>query len=374
MSSTEAILAALGKIVAPGTDDEDLVSLGYVKDLKREGDKVSFSVEFPGPLTPARKAVADQCREALKGQSEGDDLSVELISRIPASFAGDGKKGGPAPGVKNFVAVASGKGGVGKSTIAVNLAVGLAKAGARVGLLDTDVYGPSVPLLLGVSQQAYMEEMQRRHKENPPPAGPVMLEPFEAYGVKTMSLGFLIEPDKAAIWRGPMVHGAINQLLHEVDWGVLDYLILDLPPGTGDVQLTLAQGAPLAGAVVVTTPQPVALADVRKALDLFHKTETEILGIVENMAYHACTQCGHRDDVFGNGGGERSAKEWGLPFLGSLPLDTQFRVSGDLGQPILARDEGGPLVDALWHVIDRVTTVLAGKVRARPRSLPIRRS
>jgi ATP-binding protein involved in chromosome partitioning len=371
MSTTtkEPVLEALAKVLAPGTE-QSIVELGYVKDLEVTDGGVSLRVEFPAPLTPARRAVTDKVREALDASLK---VEVTLESKIPASFVGDGKDS-LAPGVRNFVAVGSGKGGVGKSTLAVNIAVGLARAGARVGLLDVDVYGPSVPLLMGVTREAFMEGLELR---DPPTdrSGPPKLYPHEAYGVKTLSLGYLVEADKAAIWRGPMVHGAVQQLLRDCDWGDLDYMILDLPPGTGDVQLTLSQTVALAGAVVVCTPQPVAVADARKALNLFQTTKTNVLGIVENMAYHACSSCGHEDSIFGSRGAQDAAEEWKVPFLGALPLDTRVRVSGDSGRPLLVDGEDGtPLADALWGVIDRLTAGIAENVRSRPRSLPITRS
>jgi ATP-binding protein involved in chromosome partitioning len=371
--SEEAVLSALTKVPAPGAEGESIVSLGYVRDLKVEGEKVSFRVEFPTPLTPARLAVEARCREALGERGAGAE--IELESRIPATFQPAEGEAGLAPGVKNFVAIGSGKGGVGKSTIALNVAVGLAKAGARVGLLDADVYGPSVPLMLNVTHAAYMEELKLGELESPPPPGqPPSLTPYLAHGVHSMSIGYLIPPEQAAIWRGPMVHGALTQLLRDVTWGELDYLVIDLPPGTGDVHLSLSQQLPLAGVAIVCTPQPVALADARKAVGMLTKTNTECLGIVQNMAYHHCDSCGHEDDVFGSRGAEDAAEEWQIPFLGSLPLNRELRIAGDKGVPLLARDEESPLADALWAVVDRLTSILAGKVRSRPRSLPISRS
>jgi ATP-binding protein involved in chromosome partitioning len=359
--SKESVLEALGKIPAPGTGS-DIVSLGYVKDLESD-DEVSFRVVFQGPLTPARIAVEAACRTAL--EPLGAKVKVELAGHIGSSF-GEGEAKGPALGVKNFVAVGSGKGGVGKSSMAANLAVGLAKAGARVGILDTDVYGPSIPLLFGVTRQAFMEEMAMLHAQGK--AGSEerpLLVPYEAHGVKTMSLGYLVEEDKAAIWRGPMVHGAVQQLIRDVQWGELDYMIIDMPPGTGDVHLTLSQTVTLAGLAIVCTPQPVALADARKARQMCEATKTECLGIVENMT----------GPIFGEGGARDAAEEWKIPFLGSIPMEAAMRVSGDKGTPILAQDDAsGPMVDALWDMIDRVTAVVAKKARARPRSLPIRRS
>jgi ATP-binding protein involved in chromosome partitioning len=379
--SEQAVLGALGKVLAPGAPSTpaDVVSLGYVKDLSLT-DGVKLRIEFPAPLTPARRAAGDAARAALAAAFPGAKVAVEVEGRIPSAFVGGDpgpKKKVLAPGVKNFIAVGSGKGGVGKSTIAVNLAVGLARAGARVGLLDADVYGPSVPLLMGVTRQAFLEEMSLRHAkgEGRGEDGNPLLLPHEAHGVRVMSLGFVVEPDKAAIWRGPMVHGAIQQLLGDVVWGELDYLVMDLPPGTGDVHLSLAQSVPLTGAVVVCTPQPVALADARKAVDLFRSTKTDLLGLVENMSYYACPHCGQHDDVFGGGGAKDAAFEWKVPFLGAVPLDTRVRITGDKGVPALAEGAAaGPVTDALWAVVDAVTGVMAERVRAKPRSLPIKRS
>lgn len=366
----DSVLDALGSVPAPGAQGESIAALGLVKDIEAKDGKLSLRVEFPGPLTPTRKAVEAKCREALADLAA--EVEVTLDGRIPASFTGEG---GLAPGVKNFIAIGSGKGGVGKSTVAANVAVGLAKCGARVGLLDTDVYGPSVPLLMGADQEAFFKNLNAKVAANPPAPGETPpLYPFEAHGVLTMSLGYLVDPDKAAIWRGPMVHGALQQMLRDVVWGELDYLILDLPPGTGDVQLTLSQTVPLAGGVIVCTPQPVALADAQKAVTMFRTTKTEVLGIVENMAFHACSACGHRDDIFGSEGAQRAAAEWEIPLLGSLPLDTRVRESGDVGTPVLATSDEGPLAEALWGVIDRLTTVHAETVRSRPRSLPVTRS
>ena len=388
----ETVLEALGKVQAPGAGT-DIVREGWVKQLEVGPDRVSFRLEVPGPLTPSRQGLGEACRAALRPLLGAKEPALEVISRIPASYVAEGKQA-LAPGVKNFIAVGSGKGGVGKSTVAANLAAGLARAGARTGLLDVDVFGPSVPLLFGVTREAFMEEMtlhaqeqamshrhsedaatgrghthdhgvhgghdhSHSHEEQP------KLIPYDRHGVRTMSIGYLIEEDRAAIWRGPMVHGAIQQLLRDTDWGELDYLVLDLPPGTGDAQLTISQSIPLAGAVIVCSPQPVALADAKKALNMFKTTKTEVLGLVENMA----------GDVFGKGGAEDAATEWGIPFLGSLELDPAVRKSGDRGIPLLADEEAtGPIVDALWDAVDRLTVVLARHAKARPRALPIRRT
>jgi len=240
------------------------------------------------------------------------------------------------PGVKNTLAVASGKGGVGKSTIAVNLAVALARDGAKVGLIDADVYGPSIPLMMGITGRPAVRNQR--------------LQPMENWGVKVMSIGFLVDPMQAVIWRGPMASGAIKQFMSDVDWGELDYLVFDLPPGTGDIQLTLVQTIPLTGAVIVTTPQDISLADARKGFVMFEKVQVPILGIIENMSYYVCTHCGHREEVFDNGGGRRAAEELGVPFLGEIPLTTNIRVSGDTGKPIVLNEYAAPQADCIMRI------------------------
>ena len=363
----ETVLEALARVPAPGADGSDLVREGWVKQLEAGPERVAFRIEVPGPLTPARQGLAEACRQALRPLIGGREPAIELLSRIPASYVAEGPQA-LAPGVKNFVAVGSGKGGVGKSTVAANLACGLARAGARTGLLDVDVFGPSVPLLFGVTREAFMEEMTlRAHQRGQGPGEEERptLHPYERYGVATMSIGYLIEEDRAAIWRGPMVHSAIQQLLRDTAWGELDYLVLDLPPGTGDAQLTISQSIPLAGAVIVCTPQPVALADARKAVNMFKTTKTQVLGLIENMS----------GEVFGRGGARDAAEEGGIPFLGELELDPRVRHSGDQGQPLLARDDAsGPVVDALWGAIDRLTVTLARQAKQKPRALPVRRT
>jgi ATP-binding protein involved in chromosome partitioning len=231
------------------------------------------------------------------------------------------------PGVKNTIAIASGKGGVGKSTVAVNLAVSLAAEGAKVGLVDADVYGPSIPLMMGISGRPKLRGQR--------------LLPMENWGVKVMSIGFLVDPMQAVIWRGPMASGAIKQFMTDVEWGELDYLIFDLPPGTGDIQLTLVQTIPLTGAVIVTTPQDISLADARKGFVMFQKVNVPVLGIIENMSYYICSHCGHRENIFDNGGGRKAAEELGAPFLGEIPLYTKIRVAGDTGKPVVVDPGAG---------------------------------
>jgi ATP-binding protein involved in chromosome partitioning len=256
----------------------------------------------------------------------------------------------PIPGVKNMVAVASGKGGVGKTTVAVNLALALAHMKSTVGLLDADIYGPNVPLMLGTSEQPQAIDEQT-------------ILPVEAQGLKMISMGLLVPPDRPMIWRGPMLHSALTQFLRNVRWGNLDYLVVDLPPGTGDVQLTLIQTVPISGAVVVTTPSVVALADVRKAIEMFRQVNVEVLGIVENMSYFACPHCQGKIDVFGHGEGKRMADMFGVPFLGAIEIDPQIRIGGDSGKPVAAQGENAPGAKSIYAmaraVTDRLATVAA---------------
>jgi ATP-binding protein involved in chromosome partitioning len=251
------------------------------------------------------------------------------------------------PGVRNTIAVASGKGGVGKSTIAVNLAVALAKDGARVGLVDADVYGPSIPLMMGLKGRPQVKGQR--------------LQPMENYGVKVMSIGFLVDPMQAVIWRGPMASGAVKQFMSDVDWGELDYLVFDLPPGTGDIQLTLVQTIPLTGAVIVTTPQDISLADARKGFVMFQKVNVPVFGIIENMSYYVCSHCGHRENIFDNGGGRRAAEELGVPFLGEIPIYTSIRIAGDTGLPVVMDER----FKAQGEIIQQIARNLAAQISIR---------
>src|SRR5436190_1831498 len=265
----------------------DIVSLDFVRDLRIIGSTIKMSLVVNTPLTPAKTKLREATRESLSGLSGVDAVEINLRSEIPKAGATEGKQS--VPGIANIVAVSSGKGGVGKSTVAVNVAIALARFGARIGLLDTDMYGPNVPIMVGVNE----EPLVRGQK----------LLPHQAHGVKVMSLGFLNRGDKPVVWRGPMLHTAVRQFLYDVEWGDLDYLIVDMPPGTGDAQLSLAQLVPVQGAVLVTTPQEVAMADVRKAINMFEQVHIPVLGIVENMSYFVCSNCSERHEIFGSGGG-----------------------------------------------------------------------
>jgi ATP-binding protein involved in chromosome partitioning len=370
--TNEQVLAALRTVPEPELG-KDLVTLGMVKDISICGGGVKFTVELTTPACPLKKMIEDDCRRAVSKIPGVESIVVNLTSNVKHGHGQE--KAAFAPGVKNFIAVAAGKGGVGKSTVAVNLAVGFAAAGARVGLLDADIYGPSVPLLMGITREQFMDHMAEAQAKNAPGDKP-MLVPIERHGVGVISIGFLVEPEKAVVWRGPMVHHAIQQLLSDVRWGDLDYLIIDLPPGTGDVQLTLTQSVPLTGAVIVCTPQPVALADARKAVQMFEQTRAHILGVVENMSYFQCKHCNEREEIFGSGGAAKAAEEWKTPYLGALPIDTQVRVSGDEGRPIMARTEDSPIKAAFKTVVERVAAQVSMRNAARGarKPLPIMRS
>jgi ATP-binding protein involved in chromosome partitioning len=329
--SEEAVLGALSQVQEPELH-QDLVSLNMIRDLKIEGGEVSFTVMLTTPACPLRDQIERESRQAVEAVPGVKNVSVNLDANVPS----DGRPRGilKLP-IRNAIAVASGKGGVGKSTLAVNLAVILAKSGARVGLLDADIYGPNIPTMMGV--------------DHLPAAGEDKLFPAEAFGVKLMSIGFMVKADQPLIWRGPMLHSAIRQFLSDVEWGELDYLVVDLPPGTGDAGLSLAQSLPLSGGLIVTLPQQVSLDDARRGLEMFRQMNVPIFGIVENMSYLELPD-GTRMDVFGSGGGERLAKESGVPFIGSIPMDPAVRVGGDRGVPVTISDPDSPVSVALNQV------------------------
>ncbi|MFC7142350.1 Mrp/NBP35 family ATP-binding protein [Halosimplex aquaticum] len=312
------VLDLLGTVEDPDLGD-DIVSLGLVNSVEVTDDEVRVSLALGAPYSPTETDMAGAVREALSGL----DRSIELDADVDSGLIAEGSV---LPGVENVIAVASGKGGVGKSTVAVNLAAGLAQLGARVGLFDADVYGPNVPRMLDADQQ--------------PQATPEeTLVPPEKYGMKLMSMDFLLGEDDPVIWRGPMVHKVLTQLWEDVEWGSLDYMVVDLPPGTGDTQLTLLQSVPVTGAVIVTTPQEVAIDDARKGLEMFGEHETPVLGIVENMSSFRCPDCGSDHAIFGEGGGEAFAADAQMPFLGEIPLDPAIREGGDAGEPMVLDED-----------------------------------
>ena len=348
MSFTEAELrSALSRIIDPNTG-KDLVSGNSVKNIRIDGRDVSVDVELGYPaksqLDPIRKAVITGIRE-LPGAGA---VTANVYQKIVPHSVQRGIR--TLPNVKNIIAVASGKGGVGKSTTAANLALALAAEGASVGMLDADIYGPSQPTMLGISGRPESRDGKK-------------LEPMYGHGLQASSIGFMIDPDTPMVWRGPMVTQALEQLLRETNWRDLDYLVIDMPPGTGDIHLTLAQKIPVTGAVIVTTPQDIALLDARKGLKMFEKVGIPILGIVENMAIHICSNCGHAEHIFGQGGGERMAGEYGVTYLGGLPLDIRIREQADSGRPTMVSDPDGDVAAIYRRIARSVAVQIAEKSR-----------
>lgn len=317
------------EVLRPVQDPElrkSLVELNMIRNVSVDAGKVSFTLVLTTPACPLRQFIVEECEQTLKKQfPEVTDVVVEVTAETPHQKSLPDRTG--IAGVKNIIAISSGKGGVGKSTVAVNVAVALAQAGAKVGLIDADIYGPNDPTMLGLADAGVMVRQGAKGEE---------LEPAFNYGVKLVSMGFLIDKDQPVIWRGPMLNGIIRQFLYQVQWGELDYLIVDMPPGTGDAQLTMAQAVPMAGVVIVTTPQTVALLDSRKGLKMFQQLGVSVLGIVENMSYFIPPDLPDRHyDIFGSGGGEKTAKELGVPLLGRIPLEIPLREGGDRGIPIV---------------------------------------
>ena len=347
-----AVRAAIGTFVEPALA-QTLADAGAVTGLTLHGRRVELSLQFGFPVGGYQRELAAALTAHLAAAGHpGLDVALDLRSRIDAHAVQRGLT--PLPGVRNVIAVASGKGGVGKSTVATNLALAWATAGARVGILDADIYGPSQPLMLGLVGQ---------HPGSPDGK---RITPLEAHGVKAMSIGFLVDPAQAVAWRGPMVTQALTQLLGDTEWGELDYLVIDMPPGTGDIQLTLAQRVPVAGAVIVTTPQDIALADARKGIAMFEKVSVPVLGIVENMSIHVCTHCGHAEHIFGSGGGARLAAESGVRVLAELPLDAHIREEADGGHPSVIAAPASPRAAACRQMARNAAGALA--VRSRDRS------
>ena len=327
----ETVMAALSKVQDPELK-KDLVSLGMIKDLLIDGGKVTFIIELTTPACPLKAKIEADARHAVEALDGVSEVDINLSSSVPS----DGRISTHSQQmIRNAVAVASGKGGVGKTTVAVNVAVVLARLGARVGLMDADIYGPNVPTMMGV--------------DSIPGSTGEKLVPAEAYGVKLMSIGFLVQPGQPLIWRGPMLHSAIGQFITDVEWGELDYLIVDLPPGTGDAQLSLAQLMPLSGSLIVTLPQKVSIEDARRGLEMFRTLDVPILGVVENMSYLELPD-GDRMDIFGQGGGEKLAREAGVSFIGAIPLDPHVREGGDIGVPIVVSHPDSAVAKALTSI------------------------
>jgi ATP-binding protein involved in chromosome partitioning len=348
MSLTDtAVSDVLKNVVDPNTG-RDFVSTRQLKNLKVEGGDVSFDVELGYPAKSQIATLRKALIAAVRTLPGVENVSINLSTRIIAHAVQRGVQ--LLPTIKNVVAVASGKGGVGKSTTAVNLALALAAEGAAVGILDADIYGPSQPMMMGIEGR-------------PESSDGKSMEPMENYGVQVMSIGFLVDTDNPMIWRGPMATQALEQLLRQTNWNDLDYLIVDMPPGTGDIQLTLSQRVPLTGAVIVTTPQDIALLDAKKGLKMFEKVGVPILGIVENMAVHVCSNCGHAEHIFGADGGRKMAAEYGVDYLGALPLSMSIREQADAGRPTVVSDADGD-VAALYKAMARQVAVkIAAKAK-----------
>jgi ATP-binding protein involved in chromosome partitioning len=332
-----AVLDAL-KVVNDPDLHRDIVSLGFIKDLKIDGGRVSFTIELTTPACPVKDQMRDQARAAAMNVAGVSSVDVQMSARVREAVGADGSRQ-LVPGVKNVIAVGAGKGGVGKTTVAVNLAIALAKSGGKVGIIDADIYGPNVPIMLGMKAQLTTDGQK--------------IIPAERYGLQVISMGFLTADDAPIIWRGPMLHGAVQQFFREVRWTDLDYLVVDLPPGTGDVALSLSQTVPVAGAIVVTTPQQVSLADSRRAVAMYKKLNIPTLGIVENMSYFVCTNCQHEAEIFGHGGGEQMAADLGVPFIGRIPLYQAIREGGDTGVPLVISEPDSPAARAFLAAAER---------------------
>ncbi len=343
--TVQAILDAIKSVIDPNTG-KDFVSTKAVKNLTVSDGDVAFDVELGYPAKSQIAGLRKALIAAAKGVGGVANVSVNVSSNIVAHAVQRGVQ--LLPRVKNIVAVASGKGGVGKSTTAVNLALALAAEGARVGLLDADIYGPSLPMMMGIEGRPESDDGKT-------------MDPLENYGVQVMSIGFLVAQDEAMIWRGPMATQALEQLLRQTNWKDLDYLVVDMPPGTGDIQLTLSQRVPMTGAVIVTTPQDIALLDAKKGIKMFEKVGVPILGIVENMAVHVCSNCGHVEHIFGTDGGKKMAAEYSMDYLGALPLNMQIRVQADGGQPTVVADPDGEISGIYKAVARQVAVSIAAR-------------
>jgi len=349
----QEILDALRVVNDPDLH-RDIVSLGFVQNVQIEpAGAVAFNINLTTPACPVKDQLRDQARMAVARLPWVTEVSVTMTANT-AVARGQGQQTPLIPGVRNVVAVASGKGGVGKSTTSVNLAVALQQSGARVGLLDADIYGPNVPLMMGLKERPAVTGEEGR------------IQPVMRFGIKLVSIAFFIDERKPVIWRGPMVHGALQQFLRDFDWGELDYLVVDLPPGTGDASLSLSQLIPLSGVIIVTTPQDVALQDVSKGMAMFRQLEVPVIGVIENMSYFLCPDCNSRHELFGRGGGERIAKVFEVPFLGQVPLQPNVRTGGDEGQPVVSADPESPAAkafDAVAGAVARQVSVLAFQSR-----------
>jgi ATP-binding protein involved in chromosome partitioning len=356
MAVTEsAVLDALRAVRDPDLH-RDIVALKFVKDLRIEGGRVSFKIELTTPACPVKDQMRDQARALVAALAGVDDVHVEMTAQVRAAMGPDLTKQ-PIPGVRNIIAVGAGKGGVGKTTVSVNLAIALSQAGGRVAMIDGDIYGPNVPIMLGINTQLGTDGRK--------------IVPAVQYGIQLVSMGFLTQDDSAVIWRGPMLHGVIQQFFREVAWNDVDYLIVDMPPGTGDVALSLSQTVPVAGAVVVTTPQTVSLADTRRAIRMYEKLNVPPLGLIENMSHFVCPTCHTESDIFGKGGGEHLAEEMSVPFLGRIPIYEPIRVGGDTGVPIVIGEPKSTAAQAFRAAAERLAAQISIASFGRKTAIPL---
>ena len=345
-----SVLEAL-KVVRDPDLNRDIVSLGFVKDLAIDQGRVALTIELTTPACPVKDQMRDQARAAVMQLPGVTSVDVKMSARVREAVGADGSRQA-VPGVKNVIAVGAGKGGVGKTTVAVNLAIALAKCGSRVGLIDGDIYGPNVPIMLGMKAQLVTDGQK--------------IVPAEKFDLQIISMGFLTGDDAPIIWRGPMLHGALQQFFREVRWVDLDYLVVDLPPGTGDIALSLSQTVPVAGAIVVTTPQQVSLADTRRAVAMYKKLNISPLGVIENMSYFVCPNCAHEADIFGRGGGEKMAADLGVPFIGRIPIYQPIREGGDIGIPLMISEPESSAARAFMAAAERTAAQVSIASYNRP--------
>jgi len=341
--SEASVLDALRAVRDPDLH-KDIVALKFVKDLKIDGGRVSFTIELTTPACPVKDQMRDQARSVVAQLPGVASVDVQMSAQVRSAVGSDLNKL-PVPGVRNVIAVGAGKGGVGKTTVAVNLALALTQTGARVAMIDGDIYGPNVPIMLGIQTQLTTDGKK--------------IVPAEQYGLQLVSMAFLTQDDSAVIWRGPMLHGVVQQFFREVAWKDVDYLIVDLPPGTGDVALSLSQSVPVAGAVVVTTPQTVSLADTRRAIRMYQKLNVPPLGLIENMSHFICPTCRTESDIFGKGGGESLATDMSVPFLGRIPIYEPIRLGGDTGIPIVIGEPRSPAAQAFRHAAEQLAAQIS---------------
>jgi ATP-binding protein involved in chromosome partitioning len=351
MSVTEsAVLDALRVVKDPDLN-RDIVALKFIKNLKIDEGRVAFSIELTTPACPVKDQMRDQARAAVERIPGVTSVDIQMTAQVRSSLTPEAGKA-VVPGVKNIIAVGAGKGGVGKTTVAVNLAIALSQCGGRVALVDADVYGPNVPLMLGIQTQLTTDGEK--------------IVPAEQYGIQLVSMAFLTGDDAPVIWRGPMLHGVIQQFFREVRWDAVDYLIVDMPPGTGDIALSLSQTVPVSGSVVVTTPQTVSVSDTRRAVRMYQKLNIPTLGLIENMSHFACPSCQHESDIFGKGGGERLATEMSVPFLGRVPIYEPIRIGGDTGVPITVGEPNSPAARAFRAAAEQLAAQLSIASYKRP--------